>query len=80
MGKAMNEKLFVSNLIKQFQRRRYDLGLTQPAVDQMIGVAPGLVAKWEIGNRKPTLFNAYCWAEALDCEIKLELKDDCMRD
>jgi transcriptional regulator with XRE-family HTH domain len=80
MGKAMNEKLFVSNLIKQFQRRRYDLGLTQPAVDQMIGVAPGLVAKWEIGNRKPTLFNAYCWAEALDCEIKLETKDDCMRD
>jgi len=60
--------------------RRYDLGLTQPAVDQMIGVAPGLVAKWEIGNRKPTLFNAYCWAEALDCEIKLETKDDCMRD
>ncbi len=76
----MNEKLFVSNLIKQFQRRRYDLGLTQPAVDQMIGVAPGLVAKWEIGNRKPTLFNAYCWAEALDCEIKLETKNDCMRD
>ena len=76
----MNEKLFVSNLIKQFQRRRDDLGLTQPAVDQMIGVAPGLVAKWEIGNRKPTLFNAYCWAEALDCEIKLETKNDCMRD
>jgi transcriptional regulator with XRE-family HTH domain len=80
MGKAMNEKLFVSDLIKQFQRRRYDLGLTQPEVDQLIGVAPGLVAKWEIGNRKPTMFNAFCWAEALDCDIKLETKDDCMRD
>ena len=75
----MNEKYFVSDLIKQFQARRYSLGLTQPAVDQMIGVAPGLVAKWEIGNRKPTLFNAYCWAEALGCEIKLEAKHD-MRD
>ena len=76
----MSEIAFVSDLIKQFQRRRYDLGLTQPAVDQLIGVAPGLVAKWEIGNRKPTLFNAYCWAEALGCEIKLESKDDCMWD
>ncbi len=72
----MNEKSFTSELIKQFQRRRYQLGLTQPTVDQMLGVAPGLVAKWEIGNRKPTLFNAYCWAEALGCDIKLEIKDD----
>lgn len=75
----MNEKYFVSDLIKQFQERRYSLGLTQPAVDQMIGVAPGLVAKWEIGNRKPTLFNAYCWAEALGCKIKLEIEHDDMR-
>ena len=74
----MNEKYFVSDLIKQFQQRRYHLGLTQPAVDQMIGVAPGLVAKWEIGNRKPTLFNAYCWAEALGCKLKLEVRNDSM--
>tara|TARA_B100001093_G_scaffold519793_1_gene610510 strand:- start:4111 stop:4344 length:234 start_codon:yes stop_codon:yes gene_type:complete len=75
----MSEKHFTSDLIKQFQRRRYSLGLTQPAVDQMIGVAPGLVAKWESGNRKPTLFNAYCWAEALNCKIKLEMQNDNMR-
>lgn len=71
----MSEKQFTQDLIKQFQARRYDLGLTQPDVDQLIGVAPGLVAKWEIGNRKPTLFNAYCWAEALGCSIKLENKE-----
>lgn len=70
----MSEKQFTLDLIKQFQERRYELGLTQPDVDQLIGVAPGLVAKWEIGNRKPTLFNAYCWAEALGCSIKLENK------
>lgn len=75
----MSESQFTSDLIKQFQLRRYQLGLTQPDVDQMIGVATGLCAKWEMGNRKPTLFNAYCWAEALGCEIKLEEKDD-MRD
>ena len=75
----MNELEFTSDLIKQFQLRRYQLGLTQPDVDQKIGVATGLCAKWEMGNRKPTLFNAYCWAEALGCEIKLEAKHD-MRD
>ncbi|MAR67957.1 MAG: hypothetical protein CL833_11980 [Crocinitomicaceae bacterium] len=75
----MSESEFTSDLIKQFQLRRYQLGLTQPDVDQKIGVATGLCAKWEMGNRKPTLFNAYCWAEALGCEIKLEAKHD-MRD
>lgn len=75
----MNEKLFTSSLIKQFQSRRYQLGLTQPEIDQKIGVGTGLCAKWETGNRKPTLFNAYCWAEVLGCEIKLEVSDD-MRD
>ena len=75
----MSESQFTSDLIKQFQLRRYQLGLTQPDVDQMIGVATGLCAKLEMGNRKPTLFNAYCWAEALGCEIKLEVKND-MRD
>lgn len=75
----MSEIEFTSNLIKQFQERRYQLGLTQPEVDQIIGSATGLCAKWEIGNRKPTLFNAYCWAEALGCEIKLEVKDNDLR-
>ena len=75
----MSESEFTSDLIKQFQLRRYQLGLTQPDVDQKIGVATGPCAKWEMGNRKPTLFNAYCWAEALGCEIKLEAKHD-MRD
>jgi transcriptional regulator with XRE-family HTH domain len=76
----MNEKDFVLNLIKQFIERRHELGLTQTSVNEDIGVATGLVAKWEIGNRKPTLFNAYCWAEALKCEVKLEFKDDSLRD
>ena len=76
----MSETAFTSRLIKQFQERRYQLGLTQPEVDQRLGVASGLCAKWEIGNRKPTLFNAYCWAEALEWEIKLETKDESLRD
>lgn len=76
----MCEQQFTSDLIKQFQRRRYDLGLTQHAMDSMLGVSPGVVAKWEIGNRKPTLFNAYCCAEALGCSLRLEVRDENLRD
>jgi transcriptional regulator with XRE-family HTH domain len=75
----MSEKSFTVELIKQFQQRRYHLGMTQLDVDLKIGVAPGLVAKWEIGNRKPTLFNAYCWAQALGCTITLEADDADLR-
>lgn len=71
----MSENDFTTELIKQFQARRYELGLTQPEVDQRIGVATGLCAKWEMGWRKPTLFNAYCWAEALEMHIVLEKKE-----
>ena len=76
----MCEQQFTSDLIKQFQRRRYHLGLTQHAMDSILGVSPGVVAKWEIGNRKPTLFNAYCWAEALGCSLRLEVQDENLRD
>jgi hypothetical protein len=79
IGNMMSEKLFTSNLIKQFKARRTELGLQQKDVDYKIGNGHGLCAKWEIGNRKPTLFNAYCWAEALGCEIKLEIVKDDMR-
>tara|TARA_E500000318_G_C3553344_1_gene209973 strand:+ start:472 stop:705 length:234 start_codon:yes stop_codon:yes gene_type:complete len=73
------DDLFTEQLIAQFAKRRYELGLTQVQVDERIGVATGLVAKWESGNRKPTLFNAHCWAEALGCNIKLEAYDDNLR-
>lgn len=71
-----SESEFRDSLMKQFQERRYELNLTQPEVDDLIGVGTGLVAKWERGFRKPSFFNAYCWAEALGCEITVRKKDD----
>ena len=59
-------------LISQYRKRRYKLKLSQPQVDQIIGIADGLTAKWEIGYRKPTLFNAFAWAESLDCDLILK--------
>ena len=70
---------FPDYLIRQFSKRRNELGLTQQRLDDRIGCASGLVAKWESGNRKPTLFNAHCCAEALGCHIKLEAYNDDLR-
>tara|TARA_B100000287_G_C20319201_1_gene657112 strand:- start:210 stop:449 length:240 start_codon:yes stop_codon:yes gene_type:complete len=66
------ESSYIGELIEQFRERRMELGVAQTSVDDKIGVAPGLVAKWETGNRKPTSFNMHCWAEALGCILKLE--------
>jgi transcriptional regulator with XRE-family HTH domain len=66
------ENRFCERLISQFRRRRYKLGLSQPDIDEKAGVADGLTAKWEIGYRKPTLFNAFAWAESLDCDLILK--------
>lgn len=62
---------FSKKLIVQFVQRRKELGYTQEYVDQMMGNTPGQIAKWETGIRKPTLFNAYAWAEVLHTEIIL---------
>ena len=70
---------WISNLISQFTKRRYELNIPQNELDHIIGCATGLVAKWETGNRKPTAFNLYCWAEALQCQINVEAINDNMR-
>ncbi len=75
----MDELSFRHGLIEQLRDRRYSLGIAQTTLDDRIGVAPGLVAKWETGNRKPTAFNLYCWAQALGCKFELEIINDDLR-
>ena len=62
---------FQTDLIEQFREARREQGIASHALDDMIGGAVGLVAKWEVGIRKPTMFNAWCWAKALGLEFKL---------
>jgi|TARA_R110001592_G_scaffold187636_3_gene432420 DNA-binding transcriptional regulator YiaG len=66
------EKEFIQDVVEQFRIRRNELQIPQTELDDIIGCATGLVAKWETGNRKPTAFNLYCWAEALKCKITVE--------
>ena len=66
------ERAFCDKLISQYKRKRAKLGKSQRERDDDVGVAEGLIAKWECGYRKPTLFNAFCWAESLNCDLVLK--------
>jgi len=64
---------FASQLIHQLAQRRYALGLSQLDVDARIGAPDGQVAKWESGYRKPTAYNLFCWAQALNCTVSIQV-------
>ncbi len=70
-------KAFEDCLIQQLRERREKLGLTQVKLQELIGVADNLVAKWEVGMRKPSGFLLFCWADALGCKLKLVEKSEC---
>ncbi|ANS04087.1 putative DNA-binding protein [uncultured Mediterranean phage uvDeep-CGR2-KM21-C368] len=63
---------FWRDIIKEFVKRRHQLKIPQLEMDDIIGVAKGLVGKWECGMRKPGVFMLYCWAEALKCKLVLK--------
>ena len=43
-------------------------------MDEILGVAKGLVSKWECGIRKPSGWLFCCWADAIHMTIQLEPK------
>jgi transcriptional regulator with XRE-family HTH domain len=65
---------FHEHLIPQFVAARKKLGISQLEMDEILGVAKGLVSKWEVGIRKPSGYLFCCWADALKCEIYLKEK------
>ncbi len=59
---------YLKDIITQLIKRRQDLGLSSISVDDKVGCAEYLTAKYECGVRSPSSFALVCWAEALDCE------------
>ena len=72
-NKALGEQ-FHNQVIPQFVALRKALGISQLEMDEILGVAKGLVSKWECGIRKPSGWLFCCWAEALGAEIQLNEK------
>lgn len=75
MSKALGTQ-FHNQLITQFVKRRYELGYTLAQMDDILGVAKGLVSKWEVGMRRPSGFLFCCWADSLGCELELKEKKE----
>lgn len=67
----MSFKVLAKSLCRSLRQRRLDRGQTQSDLDADLGVATGLIAKWEGGFRSPTGYNLYCWAQALGCDLVL---------
>ena len=64
-------RIFYQQLIPQFVEARKKLGISQLEMDEILGVAKGLVSKWEVGIRKPSGFLFCCWADSLKMKLKL---------
>ena len=55
---------------------RMEKGLGQREVANRIGVTPGAVAQWELGQCNPSLANLLALADLLDCSIDQLLARD----
>jgi transcriptional regulator with XRE-family HTH domain len=75
-GIMSNEALgiFHNTIIPQFVARRKELSISQLEMDEIVGVAKGLVSKWECGIRKPSGYLFCVWADALGMQINLTQK------
>ena len=77
LGSMSNKALgtqFHNQVIPQFVQLRKKRKISQLEMDEILGVAKGLVSKWECGIRKPSGWLFCCWAEALGAEIMLKEK------
>jgi|TARA_R100000951_G_scaffold116012_2_gene126162 transcriptional regulator with XRE-family HTH domain len=66
--------IFHKQVIPQFVDARKAKEISQLEMDEILGVAKGLVSKWECGIRKPSGWLFCCWADALDMQITLTKK------
>jgi|TARA_R110000744_G_scaffold40658_3_gene92272 transcriptional regulator with XRE-family HTH domain len=61
-------------LLEMLVKERRRQGISQHALDHEIGFTNSLVSRWECGDRTPSAFALFVWAEALGLDIKLEPK------
>ena len=66
--------VFHNAIIPQFVAARKKLKISQLEMDEVLGVAKGLVSKWECGIRKPSGWLFCYWADALGMQITLTPK------
>lgn len=55
---------------------RKDKDMSQEALAHEIGCASSLIHKWEQCKRVPSGFMFACWIDALEAEIKIQIKEE----
>jgi transcriptional regulator with XRE-family HTH domain len=55
----------LADVITTLMTRRQELGVSQETLEARMGIAKGLLSKWERGIRKPSAWLLAVWAKAL---------------
>jgi DNA-binding XRE family transcriptional regulator len=65
---------FFGQIADQVTERRKELGLSQAEVAELVGTTQSAIARLESGGRPPRIDTLLRIADALDCELSVELK------
>ncbi len=65
---------FFARVADQVAERRQSLGLSQKDLAELCGTTQSAIARLESGGRPPRIDTLLRIAEALDCELQVELK------
>lgn len=57
------------DLIDQFRRWRLASGIPVREMSLRLGVSDSLASRWECDDKRPSLFLAVCWAEAMGARL-----------
>jgi predicted transcriptional regulator len=65
---------FFAQIAEQVSERRAELGLSQQQLAELCGTTQSSIARLESGGRPPRIDTLLRIAEALDCELAVELR------
>ena len=65
---------FFAQIADQVAARRKDLGLSQAELAELVATTQSAIARLESGGRPPRIDTLLRIADALDCELQVDLK------
>lgn len=60
---------YLAPIVIHLKEARLRQNISQSELEHRIGLGEGYLSKWETGERKPSLFNLFCWATSLGLQI-----------